>query len=452
ALGTVPELRQRYEREPRVRQLLDTARKLEGLARNAATHAAGVVITPGEVTEFAPLLRISDGSVRTQYNMKDLETIGLLKIDFLGLRNLTAIDDTLRLIRQHTGEELDLLQIPLDDPDVYRMLQQGRTSGVFQLESSGITGLLQRLEPTEFNDLIAILALYRPGPLESGMANDYIERKHERQRVAYPHPELEEVLRETYGLPIYQDQLLLMARKLAGFSLAEADILRMAVGKKKKDVMEKMRARFVAGCVANHIPKEKAEELFSDIEKFARYGFVKAHSTAYALISYWTAYLKAKYTIFYLAALLTSVSGHTEKIAEYIQECREWEISVLPPEINESDADFTPVPDARQIRFGLGAIKNVGQGTVEAILQARRTGGPFQSFFDFCRRVESDKLNREILESLIKCGALARFGTRKSLLEQIDKGLALAAQAQQERKSRQRSFFGSPEVFVSTSP
>ncbi|MDW8329411.1 MAG: DNA polymerase III subunit alpha [Candidatus Bipolaricaulota bacterium] len=452
ALGTVPELRQRYEREPRVRQLLDTARKLEGLARNAATHAAGVVITPGEVTEFAPLLRISDGSVRTQYNMKDLETIGLLKIDFLGLRNLTAIDDTLRLIRQHTGEELDLSQIPLDDPDVYRMLQQGRTSGVFQLEGAGITGLLQRLEPTEFNDLIAILALYRPGPLESGMANDYIERKHGRQRVTYPHPDLEEVLKETYGLPIYQDQLLLMARKLAGFSLAEADILRMAVGKKKKDVMEKMRARFVEGCVANRIPKEKAEELFSDIEKFARYGFVKAHSTAYALISYWTAYLKAKYTIFYLAALLTSVSGDPEKIAEYIQECREWGISVLPPEINESDADFTPVPDARQIRFGLAAIKNIGSGTVEAILRARRAGGPFKSFFDFCQRVESDKLNREILESLIKCGAMARFGTRKSLLEQIDKGLALAAHAHHERKSRQRSFFGSPEAFVSESP
>ncbi|MCI2430562.1 DNA polymerase III subunit alpha [Candidatus Acetothermia bacterium] len=452
ALSTVPELRQRYEREPHVRQLLETARKLEGLARNAATHAAGVVITPGEVTEFAPLLRISDGSVRTQYNMKDLETIGLLKIDFLGLRNLTAIADTLKLIHRHTGKELDLSQIPLDDPEVYSILQQGRTSGVFQLESSGVTALLHRLEPTEFNDLIAILALYRPGPLESGMANDYIERKHQRQQVVYPHPELEEVLRETYGLPIYQDQLLLMARRLAGFSLAEADILRMAVGKKKKDVMEKMRARFVAGCVENQISKEKAEELFADIEKFARYGFVKAHSTAYALISYWTAYLKAKYPVLYLAALLTSVSGNNDKIAEYIQECREWGISVLPPEINESEADFTPLPSAQQIRFGLSAIKNVGQGTVEAILQARRAEGPFKSFLDFCRRVESDKLNREILESLIKCGALARLGTRKFLLDQTEKGLALATQAQQERKSRQRSFFGSPEAFVSEPP
>ncbi len=448
ALSEVPELRQRYEREPQVRKLLNTARKLEALARNAATHAAGVVITPGEVTDFAPLLRISDGAVRTQYNMKDLETIGLLKIDFLGLRNLTAIDDTLKLIRQHTGAELDLLQIPLDDADVYRMLQQGRTSGVFQLESSGITGLLHRLEPTEFRDLIAILALYRPGPLESGMANDYIERKHARQQVAYPHPELAEVLQETYGLPIYQDQLLLMARKLAGFSLAEADILRMAVGKKKKDVMENMRARFVEGCVQNQIPREQAEAFFADIEKFARYGFVKAHSTAYALISYWTAYLKVKYPVLYLAALLTSVAGNNDKIAEYIQECREWEIAVLPPDINESEADFTPLPDLKQIRFGLGAIKNVGKSTVEAILQARRRDGPFKSFLDFCRRMESDKLNRDVLESLIKCGALARFGTRKYLLGQAEKGLALAAQAQSERKSRQRSFFPSPEALL----
>jgi DNA polymerase-3 subunit alpha len=313
ALEGVSELRRRYEADLQVQKLLNVARKLEGLARNAATHAAGVVITPGEVTDFAPLLRISDGSVRTQYNMKDLETIGLLKIDFLGLRNLTAIDDTLKSVKKLTGEEIDLSTIPLDDPDVYAMLQQGRTTGVFQLEGSGVTALLTKLEPTEFRDLIAILALYRPGPLESGMANDYIERKHGRQPVVYPHPDLETVLKETYGLPIYQDQLLLMARTLAGFSLAEADILRVAVGKKKREVMEKMRTRFVEGCVQNGIARAKAEELFADIEKFARYGFVKAHSTAYALISYWTAYLKVKYPTCYFAALLTSVAGNAEK-------------------------------------------------------------------------------------------------------------------------------------------
>lgn len=434
------ELRRRYETDRQVQRLINIARKLEGLARNAATHAAGVVITPGDVTDFAPLLRLSDGSVRTQYNMKDLETIGLLKIDFLGLRNLTAIDDTLQAIKKLTGKELDLQKIPLDDPDVYAMLRQGRTTGVFQLEGSGITALLTRLEPTEFRDLIAILALYRPGPLESGMANDYIERKHGRQPVTYPHPDLEGVLKETYGLPIYQDQLLLMARTLAGFTLAEADILRVAVGKKKRDVMEKMRTRFVEGCVRNGIDRAKAEELFADIEKFARYGFVKAHSTAYALISYWTAYLKAKYPTPYMAALLTSVSGNTDKIAEYIQECRELGITVLPPDINESDADFTPLP-GNQIRFGLGAIKNVGSATVHAILEARRRGGPFRNFADFCRRVASDALNREVVESLIKCGAFDRFGTRKGLLAQVEAGLALAAQAQQERKSGQKSFF-----------
>ncbi len=440
ALEGVRELRRRYETDPQVQKLINVARKLEGLARNAATHAAGVVITPGDVTDFAPLLRISDGSIRTQYNMKDLETIGLLKIDFLGLRNLTAIDDTLQAIKKLTGEELDLQKIPLDDPEVYAMLRQGRTTGVFQLEGAGITALLTRLEPTEFRDLIAILALYRPGPLESGMANDYIERKHKRQPVTYPHPDLEEVLKETYGLPIYQDQLLLMARRLAGFTLAEADILRVAVGKKKKDVMERMRARFVEGCVQNGIDRAKAEELFADIEKFARYGFVKAHSTAYALISYWTAYLKAKYPVPYMAALLTSVAGNTEKIAEYIQECRELGITVLPPDINESDADFTPLPN-NHIRFGLGAIKNVGSATVQAILAARQRGGPFRNFADFCRRVASDALNREVLESFIKCGAFDRFGTRKGLLSQVEAGLALAAQAHQERKSGQKSFF-----------
>lgn len=440
ALGSVNELRRRYETDPQVQKLINVARKLEGLARNAATHAAGVVITPGDVTDFAPLLRLSDGSVRTQYNMKDLEAIGLLKIDFLGLRNLTAIDDTLKSIKKLTGEELDLQKIPLDDPDVYAMLRQGRTTGIFQLEGAGITALLTRLEPSEFRDLIAILALYRPGPLESGMANDYIERKHGRQPVTYPHPDLEEVLKETYGLPIYQDQLLLMARKLAGFTLAEADILRVAVGKKKKDVMEKMRTRFVAGCVRNGIDRARAEELFNDIEKFARYGFVKAHSTAYALISYWTAYLKAKYPVPYMAALLTSIAGNTEKIAEYIQECRELGITVLPPDVNESDADFTPLPN-NQIRFGLGAIKNVGSATVQAILAARQRGGPFRHFADFCRRVASDALNREVLESLIKCGALDKFGTRKGLLAQVEAALALAAQAHRERKSGQKSFF-----------
>jgi DNA polymerase-3 subunit alpha len=444
ALGGVPEIRRAYESDPQIAKLLNISLKLEGLARNAATHAAGVVITPGAVTEFAPLLRLSDGSIRTQYNMKDLEAIGLLKIDFLGLRNLTVIADTLQSLRQSEGIELDLHQIPLDDPKVYELLRKGRTTGVFQLEGAGIRSLVERLEPGEFRDIIALIALNRPGPLESGMANDYIERKHGRQKVKYPHPELEDVLQETYGLPIYQDQLLLMARKLAGFSLAEADLLRMAIGKKKKDVMEKMRRRFIEGCLRNQIPQPKATEIFDDIEKFARYGFVKAHSTAYALITYWTAYLKANYPTHYLAALLTSVAGNVDKIAEYIPECREMEITVVPPDINESAANFTAT-GSTQIRFGLGAIKNVGSGTVAAILEARRARGAFTSFFDLCRRVEPDKINREVLESLIKAGVFDRFGTRKSLLGQIEVGLSEGARLQAERKSGQKSFFDADE-------
>jgi DNA polymerase-3 subunit alpha len=452
ALDGVPDLKKLYDEDEQVAKLVDISLKLEGLSRNAATHAAGVVIAPDEVTQFAPLMRLSDGSIRTQYNMKDLETIGLLKMDFLGLRNLTVISDTLHSLAKMKGIEVDLYQITLDDLKVYEMLRKGKTTGVFQLEGTGITALLERLEPTEFRDLIAILALYRPGPLESGMANDYIERKHGRQKVAYPHPELKEVLEETYGLPIYQDQLLLMARKLAGFSLAEADLLRMAVGKKKKDVMEKMRERFVQGCIQNKISEKKATELFEDIEKFARYGFVKAHSTAYALISYWTAYLKANYPTHYMAALLTSVSGNSEKIAEYIQDCNNhMAITVLPPDINESEANFSPTAE-NQIRFGLGAIKNVGAGTIEAILAARHEKGLFLAFFDFFKRVAPDKINREVLESMIKAGVFDRFGTRKYLIGQIDRGLGEGARAHSERRSGQRSFFGSSESAVALAP
>ncbi len=443
ALQGVSELRERYERDPQIRRLIEIGRKLEGLSRNPATHAAGVVITPGETSDYAPLMKLADGSVVTQYDMLSLEEAGLLKMDFLGLRNLTVLDDTLRSLERESGTHLELDKLPLDDPATYQMLQSGRTSGIFQLEGSGIRDLLKRLEPTEFKDIIAILALYRPGPLESGMAYDYIERKHGRQKISYPHPKLAEVLSDTYGLPIYQDQVLMMARVMAGFTLAEADTLRRAMGKKDKKLMARMKERFIAGCLSHGLagqPAEKAEALFSDIEKFSRYGFVKAHSTAYALISYWTAYLKANHPTHYMAALLTSVAGSGEKIAEYIAACRELGLSVLSPDINESEADFTPLSQGR-IRFGLGAIKNVGQGAVEAILSARRSGGAFGSFTDFCKRVEMEKLNRDVLESLIRAGAFAALGPRKGLFEAIDAGLQLAGRARHERRSGQRSFF-----------
>jgi DNA polymerase-3 subunit alpha len=447
ALHASHELRQLCEREQQNRRLIDIAGKLEGLVRNPATHAAGVVIAPHEITRYTALMRLSDGSIVTQYDMISIGAIGMLKMDFLGLRNLTVIDDTLRSLENQTGQALDLHAIPLDDPKTYAMLQQGRTGGVFQLEGGGIRELLKRLEPTEFKDLIALLALYRPGPLESGMANDYIERKHKRQAVSYPHPKLQGILEDTYGLPIYQDQVLMMARVMAGFSLAEADTLRKAIGKKNKALMEEMRQKFIEGCIAHQISLQKAEALFADIEKFARYGFVKAHSTAYALISYWTAYLKANYPVLYLASLLTSVAGNATRVREYIGECREFGIQVLPPDINESQADFTPLPGSRAqaILFGLGAVKNVGQGHIEAILKARQSG-PFQSFLEFARRVEADRLNREVLESLIKAGAFSKFGTRKGLIAQIPLGLQFSARARQERLSGQRSFFGEEEI------
>jgi DNA polymerase-3 subunit alpha len=443
ALGSVPELKRLYDSDPQVRSLIEVSKKLEGLVRNPSTHAAGVVIAPGELTDYVPLLRLSDGSLVTQYDMVALEAIGMLKIDLLGLRNLTVIADALAAIKKNRGEELRLEALPLDDPKVYKLLQEGRTTGIFQLEGAGIKELVRGLAPTEFKDIAALLALYRPGPLESGMAAEFIARKAGRQKVSYPHPDLEPILKETYGLPIYQEQLLLMARVLAGFSLGEADLLRKAIGKKERKTMEATREKFVQGCVRNGIPIEKALDLFRDIEKFARYGFNKAHSTAYALITYWTAYLKANYPTEYMAALLTSVADNTDKIAEYVQECRELGIAVLPPEINESDLYFT-AHDGR-IRFGLGAIKNVGEVAVQAILEARGAR-PFKSFVDFCRRVDPQRVNREALEALIKAGAFDRFATRKGLLKQVEVGLELAHLASAERRSGQRSFFAEEEL------
>jgi len=442
AKGSVRELGRLYDEDPQIKHLLEISMRLEGLARNPSTHAAGVVIAPQELTDYAPLLRLSDGSLVTQYDMVSLEAIGMLKIDLLGLRNLTVLDDTLKLIRR-SGKELHLADLPLDDPKVYEILQEGRTTGVFQLEGTGIKDLVKRLAPTEFKDIVALLALYRPGPLESGMAEEFIERKHGRRQVTYPHPDLAPVLQETYGLPIYQEQLILMAQVLAGFSLSEADLLRKAIGKKQRKMMEAMREKFIQGCVQQGIPMEKALDLFGDIGKFARYGFGKAHSTAYALLTYWTAYFKANYPTEYLAALLTSVADNTDKIAEYVQECRDLGIEVLPPEINESDLYFTS-HDGR-IRFGLGAIKNVGRGAIEAILEARN-GKPFESFIDFCRRSSPRQVNREALESLIKAGVFDRFAPRKGLLGQVNAALELAQVASEERRSGQRSFFAEEEL------
>ncbi len=438
ALEQNPQLKAFSEEEPK---LFSIALKLEGLLRNASTHAAGVVIAPEPLEKFVPLMRLPDDQFVTQFDMHDLEALGLLKMDFLGLRNLTILSDVQRLVRERKGIEVDLEKIPLDDPATYELIRSGATSGVFQLESAGMRALVRRLEPTEFRDLIAILALYRPGPLESGMVDDYIERKHGRQPVTYPHERVRDILEETYGLPIYQDQVMLMAQKLAGFTLAEADLLRKAMGKKKPEVMAEMREKFVAGCVQNGIPPGEAEAIFADIEKFASYAFAKAHAAAYAFITYWTAYFKAHFPTEFMAALLTSVQDNIDKVAAYIEECRGMGIEVLPPDVNESDVGFTPVGEGK-IRFGLGAIKHVGESAVEAILFAR-SSGPFRDFWDFCLRVDPEKVTRETLECLIKAGAMDCFGlTRKAMMALVEEGLKLAQKFRREKLSGQASLFG----------
>ncbi|MFO8034293.1 MAG: DNA polymerase III subunit alpha [Candidatus Bipolaricaulota bacterium] len=444
ALDQVPELKNASSEDETTRRLFTIARKLEGLLRNASTHAAGVVITPEPLERFVPLLRLTDGEYVTQLDMHDLEALGLLKMDFLGLRNLTLLDDVRRLVAARGGSAPELEAIPLYDEKTFQLIREADTTGVFQLESAGIRALVRRLEPSEFRDLIAILALYRPGPLESGMVEDYIERKHGRQPPAPPHPSVEGILEETHGLPIYQDQVMLMAQHVASFSLAEADKLRKAMGKKKPQVMAEMKARFVQGCVQNGIEKAEAEQLFGHIEKFAGYGFVKGHATAYAFVTYWTAYFRAHYPTEFMTALLSSVLGNTDKLASYIGECRDMGIEVLPPDINESDVDFTPV-EAGKIRFGLGAIKHVGRAAVEALLEVR--GGGVDSFFDLSRRVDPDRIGREALECLIKAGAMDGFASsRKALLSQVEEALRLAHISRRERLSGQQSFFGADEL------
>lgn len=442
ALEQSPQLRALSEEEPK---LFSIALKLEGLLRNASTHAAGVVIAPEPLEKFVPLLRLPDDQFVTQFDMHDLEALGLLKMDFLGLRNLTILSDVQKLVRERKGLSIKLEEIPLDDPATYELIRLGATTGVFQLESAGMRALIRRLLPTEFRDLIAILALYRPGPLESGMVDDYIERKHGRQPLTYPHERVRDILEETYGLPIYQDQVMLMAQKLAGFTLAEADVLRKAMGKKKPEVMAEMREKFVAGCVKNGITQEEAEAIFADIEKFASYAFAKAHAAAYAFITYWTAYFKAHFPTEFMAALLTSVQDNIEKVAAYIEECREMGIEVLPPDVNESEVGFTPVGEGK-IRFGLGAIKHVGESAVEAILLARNSG-PFRDFLDFCLRVDPERVDRETLECLIKAGAMDRFGlTRKAMMALVEEGLRLAQKFRREKLSGQASLFGEEYV------
>lgn len=403
---------------PKIDYLLSIAEKIEGFPRHASTHAAGVVISGEPLTTYLPLARSNEDEVITQFPMEDIEALGLLKMDFLGLRTLTVLRDTIELIRQNRGLEVDLAKIPLNDELTYLELQAGHTLGVFQLESSGIRRILVRLKPDKLEDLTALMALYRPGPLGSGMIDDFIKARHGQKPIEYLDPSLEPILRETYGVILYQEQVMRIASEIGGFSLGEADLVRRAMGKKKPEVLAAMRERFINGALAKGLSQEKAAAIFDLMEYFSGYGFNKSHSAAYALVSYQTAYFKANYPQEYMAALLTSVMGNSDKVGLYIEECRRMGLPIYPPDVNLSMASFTP--EGEGIRFGLLSIKNVGIGASEKIINGRKSG-KYHSLFDFCARVSSQLVNKRVAESLIKAGALDCFGLgRRQMLTALD--------------------------------
>jgi DNA polymerase-3 subunit alpha len=441
ALEMEPKLAEIQNAGERERQLFDLALRLEGLLRNCSKHAAGIVISPRPLTEDLPLWIDKDGAVVTQYTFADVEAIGLIKFDFLGLKNLTLIANVVDRIAQSRGVTLKLDELPLDDPGTYRVLQEGDTVGVFQAESGGMRRMLAQLRPSCFADVVAALALYRPGPLDSGMVTQFIERKHGREPIRYLHPALEPILADTYGVIVYQEQVMQIAQALAGYSLGDADNLRRAMGKKKAEEMAKERERFLCGVAARQTADaETAEAIFDQMETFAAYGFNKSHSAAYAVITYQTAYLKAHYRVEFMAGLLSLEAGDTDNTFKNIAECRERGIRVLAPDVNESREDFTVVGDA--IRFGLGAVKGVGSKAIEAIIAGRTEGGPFTSLHDFCLRVRGQVVNRKVLESLIACGALDSIERNRARLWQgLDDALKWAALRAEERTSRQLGLF-----------
>ena len=441
ALEDSPQLRQAYQGDAQVKELIDTARKLEGLARNSGVHAAGVVISPQPLIELVPLHRTKNDEIVTAFDMKAIEKLGLLKMDFLGLTTLTILDDCLKLVRHTRAEEIDLQKIPLEDKETFeKVFHKGLTSGVFQFESHGMRDVLRRYQPNTIEDLTALNALYRPGPIQGGMIDDFIDRKHGRKRIEYELPDQEPILRETLGVIVYQEQVMQIANRLAGYSLGEADLLRRAMGKKIAEEMTAQRERFVQGALKNGYPKAKVERIFDLMAQFAGYGFNKSHSAAYALLAYQTAYLKTHYPVEFMAALLTSVTGNTDDVVKYINECREMGIPVEPPDINVSDANFTPHGAA--IRFGLAAVKNVGMNAIESIVNARKKLGRLSSVYEFCENVDLRLLNRRVLESLVKSGAMDSLGRRSQLMAVLDKAMERGQKAQRDVESGQHGLFG----------
>lgn len=423
------------------KELITLALKLEGLTRHTSTHAAGVVIGDRPLVDLLPMMVDKDGNDVTQYSMKYVEKIGLVKFDFLGLKTLTVIHTALEIIRKSRSIEIDLERLPLDDPKTYAMLCSGNTTGVFQLESSGMTEMTMRLKPNCFDDIVAILSLFRPGPLDAGMVDRYIERKHGREPVTYAHPLMKRILADTYGIIVYQEQIMQLARELAGYSLGQADLLRRAMGKKNPEEMAKQRDMFIFGAIKKGIEKKLADSIFDQMETFARYGFNRSHSAAYAMISYQTAYLKSHYGVEFMAALMSNEMDDSDKTLKNLNECRKQKIEVLPPDVNLSDSGFTV--EGRKIRFGLSAVKGIGEKAVFAIKETRQQTGPFSSLDDFFGRIDLHAINRKVVEGLTKCGAFDSFKvSRREMLERLEESLKFAQAAQRTEDKNQISLFG----------
>lgn len=437
-----PELRAEYEANPRAKNLIDLAQKLEGTIRSNGVHAAGVVIAPDEIVKFTPLQRAQKGGIATQYSMNPIEQLGLLKMDFLGLSNLTIINNTLRIVKKVYGKQIDIADIPLDDAKTYELFSRGDTTGVFQLESAGMKRYLRQLKPTKFDDIIAMVALYRPGPMQ--FIDDFIDRKHGRKQVTFDHPGMEAALGDTYGILVYQEQFMQISKDMCGFSGGQADTLRKAIGKKQRDTMAKMKTAFIDGMVEHSkVERSFAETFWGQLEAFADYCFNKSHSACYALIAAWTAYLKAHYPSAFMAALMTSNYDNIDKISMEIVECKRMGLKVLPPDVNESFLEFSVLPETGDIRFGLSAIKNLGVGAIQAIVEARKTGGAFKDVEDFAKRVSAAECNRKGWEALIKSGAMDSFGERSQLLHNLDMITSYASKAQKNALSGQIDIFGS---------
>ena len=440
---TVTELREAYNSSTDVKKLIDAAARLEGVARHSSTHACAVVITPEPLTEYVPLQRGTDeNDVITQYEMHAIEDLGLLKMDFLGLTNLTIIEETLKEIKRNHGIDIDIDKLPLDDKNTFKLLQQARTTGCFQLESSGMKRYLKTLKPTHIEDIIVMVSLYRPGPLDAGMVEEYIERKHGRKKVSYLHPLMEPILNNTYGIIVYQEQLMQIANTLANFTLPQGYTLIKAVGKKIRSLLDEQREKMIDGMIKNNIQPTTATQIWEFVEPFARYGFNKSHAACYAMIAYQTAYLKANYPREFMAAFMNSETGDVERIAFLIEECKQMGIEVLPPQVNESFQSFTVVGDRPQIRFGLAAVKNVGNNVVDAIIVERQKAGAFKDIETFVTRVANKDLNKKSLESLIKCGALDVFGERNTLLANLEQLLTHSRDKQKQSSIGQISLFG----------